>query len=192
MIRWAGKGSRESIFTWKQAQTSPPYRFELLSVSHFHSSLQLHFTRRHPRVFVLPTLLIPHPERAIAALPRGCFHEGVGREGLACRYEQSVTTDGSSLATLPPPLATRLEASTFRSKAALLVQFLVETARVRGPCDGCFTGCFIRANWPLSSSTILEATAHHEMWNTGIHRNILMLLATFKSIAHAQSYEKCF
>lgn len=37
------------------------------------------------------------------ALPRGCFHEGVlGREGLACRYEQTVTTDGSSVATVLP------------------------------------------------------------------------------------------
>lgn len=48
---------------------------------------------------LLPAPLILHPERAApVALPPGCFHEGVGREGLECRYEQTVTTDGSGTA----------------------------------------------------------------------------------------------
>lgn len=68
---------------------------------HCHSVL--HFTSHQQKGCVLPSPLIPHLERAAAVeLPQGCFHEGVSREGLACRYEQTVITDGSSVATVLP------------------------------------------------------------------------------------------
>lgn len=89
---------------WKwgsQCAGSAPYLFDFPLISHFYSLLYLHFTSHQAQVcvFVLPALLIPHPERAAAAvLPLGCVQEGVGREGLACRYEQTMTTDGNGVA----------------------------------------------------------------------------------------------
>lgn len=95
---------------WKwdsQCGGSASYLFDFPLISHSYSLLYLHFTSHQPQVgvFVLPDLLIPHPEWAAAvALPQGCFREGAGREGLACRYEQTVTTDGSGVAAaLPGP-----------------------------------------------------------------------------------------
>lgn len=79
--------------------------FDFPLISHCYSPLYLHFTSYQLQVcvFVLSAPLILHPERAAAvALPPGCFHEGVGREGLACRYEQTVTTDGSGAAAVLP------------------------------------------------------------------------------------------
>lgn len=90
---------------------SASYLFDFPLISHFYFLLHLHFTSHQlqVQVFVIPALLIPHPERAAAvALPPGCFHEGVCRDGLACRYKQTVTTDGSRVATAMPRLCCSL------------------------------------------------------------------------------------
>lgn len=136
-----------TFFMWKwdsQCRGSASYLFDFPLISHFYSLLYLHFTSHQPQVcvFVLPALLIPHPERAAAAAqPPGCFHEGVGREGLACRYEQTVTTDGSGVAaallrprcSLPPGWRPRpINPKPCHLFSTLWIQ--------KGSCKGCFTG----------------------------------------------------
>lgn len=82
---------------------------------------------------------------------RGVFHEGVGREGLACRYEQTMETDGSGVATvlpgprcsLPPGWRPRpINPKLCHSFSSLWIQ-----KRSR---EGCFTGFLAQlhtCNW---------------------------------------------
>lgn len=125
-----------------QCGGSSSYLFDFPLMSRFYSLLYLLSTSHQRQVFVLPAPIIPHPERAAAvALPQGCFHEGVGREGLAYRYEQTVTTDGSRVATvlarphcsLPHGWSPRpINPKPCHLFSSLWIQ--------RGSCEGCFTG----------------------------------------------------
>lgn len=78
------------------------------------------------------------------ALPQGCFHEGVlGREGLACRYEQTVTTDGSSVATvLPRPRCSLPPGWRPRPINPKPCHLFGSSRRQKGSCEGCFAGFF--------------------------------------------------
>lgn len=65
--------------------------------------------------------------------------------------------------------AALLEASTFKSKAVLFVQLLVEAIRVHGPCGGTFTSCVVQANWPLYRK---------QSWKTGSNQQCTMRAGT--------------
>lgn len=97
---------------------------------------------------MLPALLIPHPERAAAAaLPQGCFHEGVGREGLACRYEQTVTTDGSGVtAALPRPRCSLPPCWRPRPINPKPCHLFSSLWIQKGSCEGCFMGFLAQAH----------------------------------------------
>lgn len=141
---------------------------------------------------MLPALLIPHPERAAAvALPQGCFHEGVGREGLACRYEQTVTTDGSGVAAaLPMPRCSLPHGWRPRPINPKPCHLFSTLWIQKGSCEGCFTGFLAQAHtchwtsfhcmsWETagqlqSSQVAVWETYGKKQWDTTV--NILIAL----------------
>lgn len=101
---------------------------------------------------------------------RGVFHEGVGREGLACRYEQTMETDGSGVATvlpgprcsLPPGWSPRpINPKLCHSFSSLWIQ-----KRSR---EGCFTGFLAQphtCNWTCSCCISQETSG----WKHSVRR----------------------
>lgn len=70
-------------------------------------------------------------------------HKGAGREGLACRYEQTVTTDGSGVAAAPPKPRCSLPPGWRPRPINPKPCHLFSTLWIqKGSREGCFTGLF--------------------------------------------------